>query len=41
MLLYSTDLALVPKRLFHLYRARFQIEFAFRDAKQHLGLNDG
>ncbi len=40
VLLYSTDLELAPKRLFRLYRARFQIEFAFRDAKQHLGLND-
>ena len=41
VLLYSTDLDLAPKRLFRLYRARFQIEFAFRDAKPHLGLNDG
>ena len=41
VLLYSTDRELAPKRLFRLYRARFQIEFAFRDAKQHLGLNDG
>ena len=41
VLLYSTDLELAPKRLFRLYRARFHIEFAFRDAKQHLGLNDG
>ena len=41
VLLYSTDLELTPKRLLRLYRARFQIEFAFRDAKQHLGLNDG
>ena len=29
-----------PVRLFRFYRARFQIEFAFRDAKQHLGLQD-
>ena len=41
MLLYSTDLELSPARLYRLYRARFQIEFVFRDAKQHLGLNDG
>ena len=34
---YSTDPKLSPARL---YRARFQIEFVFRDAKQHLGLND-
>ena len=40
VLLYSTDLALAPARLFRLYRVRFQIEFAFRDAKQHLGLNE-
>ena len=39
VLLYSTDLKLAPARLFRIYRARFQIEFAFRDAKQHLGLN--
>ncbi len=41
MLLYSSDTKLDQVRLFHGYRARFQIEFAFRDAKQHLGLNDG
>ena len=41
MLLYSTDLELSPARLLRLYRARFQLGFAFRDAKQHLGLNDG
>ena len=41
MLLYSTDLELSPAHLLRLYRARFQIEFAFRDAKQHLGLNNG
>ena len=41
VLLYSTDLDLAPERLFRFYDARFQIEFAFRDAKQHLGLNDG
>ena len=41
VLLYSTDLDLAPEHIFRLYGARFQIEFAFRDAKQHLGLNDG
>ncbi len=41
VLLYSTDLDLAPERLFRIYRARFQIEFAFRDAKQHLGLHHG
>ncbi len=40
VLLYSSDTELDPVRLFHFYRARFQIEFAFRDAKQHLGLQD-
>ena len=41
VLLYSTDLELSPARLFRLYRARFHIEFAVRDAKQYLGLNEG
>ena len=41
VLLYSTDLDLEPERIFRFYGARFQIEFAFRDAKQHLGLNHG
>jgi Transposase DDE domain len=27
-------------RLIEYYKARFQIEFAFRDAKQHTGLRD-
>ncbi len=40
VLLYSTDTDLAPERIFRFYGARFQIEFAFRDAKQHLGLND-
>ncbi len=40
VLLYSTDTQLAPTRLVRLYRARFQIEFVFRDAKQHLGLHD-
>ena len=41
VLLYSTDLDLEPERIFRFYGARFQIEFAFRDAKQHLGLHHG
>ncbi len=41
VLLYSTDLDLAPERIVRFYGARFPIEFAFRDAKQHLGLNDG
>ena len=40
MLLYSSDTELAPKRLVRLYRARFRIEFVFRDTKQHLGLHD-
>ena len=38
VLVYSTDPELAQKRLYH---ARFPIEFAYRDAKQYLGLNDG
>ena len=41
VLLYSTDTELAPPQLVRLYRARFPIEFVFRDAKQHLGLHDG
>lgn len=38
--LYSTDLEMSPLLVVQYYRARFQIEFAFRDAKQHTGLQD-
>lgn len=38
--LASTDTALEGKQLVCLYRARFQIEFIFRDAKQFTGLVD-
>ena len=38
MLLFSTDLELDPVQIFRSYEARFQIEFLFRDGKQHLGL---
>ena len=38
-LLFSTDLSLDAKTLVCYYKARFQIEFLFRDAKQFLGLN--
>ena len=41
MLIDGPELELVLERIFCFYGARFQIEFAFRDAKQHLGLNDG
>ena len=37
-LLFSTDLELDPVTLFYRYKARFQIEFIFRDAKQFTGL---
>ena len=37
VLLYSK---LVPECIFRFHGVRFQIEFAFRDAKRHLGLND-
>ena len=36
--LFSTDPEMEPKRIYRIYRDRFQIEFNFRDAKQHLGL---
>jgi hypothetical protein len=39
-LLFSTDIDLDPIQLYEAYRARFQIEFIFRDAKQFTGLTD-
>jgi hypothetical protein len=39
-LLFSTDLTLSALDIFHFYKARFQIEFVFRDAKQFTGLAD-
>lgn len=39
-LLYSTDTELEAMTLIKYYKARFQIEFFFRDAKQHTGLTD-
>lgn len=39
-LLFSTDIALGALPLYRYYRARFQIEFLFRDAKQFSGLTD-
>lgn len=38
--LFSTDVDLDPIALYQAYRARFQIEFIFRDAKQFTGLSD-
>lgn len=39
-LLFSTDLLLDSFKIFSYYKARFQIEFVFRDAKQYVGLSD-
>jgi hypothetical protein len=38
--LFSTDVDLDALRLYRYYKARFQIEFLFRDAKQFSGLSD-
>jgi hypothetical protein len=38
VLLFSTDLSLSGRQIVRLYRARFQIEFLFRDAKSGAGL---
>lgn len=40
IILFSTDLELGWKNIIDYYRLRFQIEFNFRDAKQHWGLED-
>jgi putative transposase len=40
VILFSTDLDLEWEKLVDYYRLRFQIEFNFRDAKQHWGLED-
>jgi hypothetical protein len=39
-LLFSTDINLSAESLYAYYKARFQIEFIFRDAKQFTGLCD-
>jgi len=39
-LLFSTDVELDAERILQYYKARFQIEFIFRDAKQFTGLCD-
>ena len=39
-LYFSTDLKQDGKEIVRYYRSRFQIEFLYRDAKQHTGLND-
>lgn len=38
-LLFSTDIKLQAKTIVQYYHYRFQIEFLFRDARQHTGLN--
>lgn len=40
VLLFSDDLALSSQAMIEYYSLRFQIEFNFRDAKQHWGLED-
>ena len=40
VLLFSTDLEIDPLLLYRCYKARFQIEFIFRDARQFTGLAD-
>jgi hypothetical protein len=39
-LLFSTDTQLSAHEIYRFYKARFQIEFLFRDAKQFTGLTD-
>jgi putative transposase len=40
VILFSTDLKLAGQDIIEYYHLRFQIEFNFRDAKQHWGLED-
>ncbi|WP_017326578.1 IS4 family transposase [Synechococcus sp. PCC 7336] len=40
VVLFSTDLEIDPLLLYRCYKARFQIEFIFRDARQFTGLAD-
>ena len=39
-LYFSTDVSMEPSEILLYYRSRFQIEFLYRDGKQHTGLND-
>lgn len=39
-LYFCTDTEMDAALILHYYRSRFQIEFLYRDAKQHTGLND-
>lgn len=40
LLFFSTDLKQEGSEIIEFYKNRFQIEFLYRDAKQHTGLND-
>ena len=40
LLFFSTDSIQGAKEIFKIYKSRFQIEFLYRDGKQHTGLND-
>lgn len=40
ILLFSTDVNLTARSILDYYRARFQIEFIFRDARQYTGMLD-
>lgn len=40
VILFTTDLELAYDKIVKFYSLRFQIEFVFRDAKQHWGLED-
>lgn len=39
-LYFSTDISMHPSDVLLYYQSRFQIEFLYRDGKQHTGLND-
>ena len=39
-LYFSTDVSMTPMDVLLYYHSRFQIEFLYRDGKQHTGLND-
>lgn len=39
-LYFSTDIEMDPNEVLQYYHCRFQIEFLYRDGKQHAGLND-
>lgn len=41
VLLFSTDTELDPWTIYRYYKARYHIEFLFRDSKQFTGLTDG